>query len=68
MTTATISSDTGSGRSRAAVSDRTRARAVRSSWARHLWEWLTDTGYRPERHYMRGSRTHGAASLRPGPA
>ena len=29
-----------------------------------LWAWLTDTGYRPERHYMRGGRPP-AADLRP---
>jgi hypothetical protein len=22
----------------------------------HLMSWLTDTGYKPERHYMRGGR------------
>ncbi len=22
----------------------------------HAWRWLTGTGYRPERHYMRGPR------------
>jgi hypothetical protein len=33
-------------------------------WARHLWGWLTGTGYRPERRYMRGGRTP-AAGARP---
>jgi hypothetical protein len=23
---------------------------------REAWAWLTNTGYRPERHYMRGGR------------
>lgn len=23
---------------------------------RRIWAWLTGTGYRPERHYMRGGR------------
>jgi hypothetical protein len=27
-----------------------------------LWAWLTDTGYRPERHYMRGGRPPAAGS------
>ncbi len=25
-----------------------------------LWAWLTDSGYRPELHYMRGGRTRGS--------
>jgi hypothetical protein len=25
-----------------------------------LWVWLTDTGYKPERHYMRGGRSPAA--------
>jgi hypothetical protein len=44
---------------------RAAARRFRARW---LWGWFTDTGYRPERHYMRGGRTHGAMSLRPRPA
>jgi hypothetical protein len=27
---------------------------------RRLWAWLAGTGYRPERHYMRGGTTEGA--------
>ena len=29
---------------------------------RHVHRWV-DSGYRPERHYMRGGRTPGAKSL-----
>lgn len=30
---------------------------------RRIWAWLTNTGYHPERHYMRGARTaHGAVT------
>ncbi len=64
MAAATTTSDTGTGRT--APSGRKWEKAVRGLWARHLWGWLTGTGYRPERHYMRGSRTNGTASLRPG--
>jgi hypothetical protein len=30
---------------------------------RDLWDWLRGSGYRPERHYMRGgsARKHGAS-------
>jgi hypothetical protein len=40
-------------------------RHPRSTWKApltRLWAWLTGTGYRPERHYMRGGRTHAAGS------
>ncbi len=43
-----------------------RARAAKA--ARALWAWLTDTGYRPERRYMRGGRPDGASAPRPAPA
>ncbi len=43
-----------------------RARAAKA--ARALWAWLTDTGYRPERRYMRGGRPDGASAPRPSPA
>ncbi|MBX6374943.1 MAG: hypothetical protein IRZ13_12000 [Acetobacteraceae bacterium] len=35
---------------------------------RRLGAWLTNSGYRPERHYMRGARPQAAhpASDRPG--
>ena len=68
MTTAATSSDTGSGSSHTMPSGTRRAKAVRGSWTRHLWEWLTDTGYRPERHYMRGGRGSGTSAPRPSPA
>ncbi len=29
----------------------------RDGLIRRIWAWLTDTGYHPERHYMRGGRT-----------
>ncbi len=29
---------------------------------RRLWAWLTDSGYKPERHYMRGGGRPRAAS------
>jgi hypothetical protein len=41
----------------------TRCRAWRTALPR-LWAWLTDTGYRPERRYMRGGRPP-AAGPRP---
>jgi hypothetical protein len=44
------------------------ARTMRGPWARRLSAWLTNTGYRPERHYMRGGRQSGATSPRPRPA
>jgi hypothetical protein len=28
-------------------------RGLKSS-LRHVWQWLSPSGYRPERHYMRG--------------
>jgi hypothetical protein len=68
MTTTTSSSDIGSGRSRTAVSGNVQARSASGSWARHLWAWLTNTGYRPERHYMPGSRTGSASGPQPRPA
>ena len=43
-----------------------RARAAKA--ARALWAWLTDTGYRPERRYMRGGRPDGASAPQPSPA
>ncbi len=30
----------------------------------HFWAWLTGTGYRPERRYMRGGRPPAAAGSR----
>ena len=39
-----------------------RRRTVRKAAPRRLWAWLTDTGYRPERHYMRGGRASAAGS------
>jgi hypothetical protein len=42
---------------------RARGRAGREALPR-LWAWLTDTGYRPERRYMRGGRPP-AAGPRP---
>ncbi len=44
------------------------AEALGGLWARHLWAWLTGTGYRPERHYMRGGRPGGVPVPRPRPA
>ena len=44
------------------------AGAMRFPWARRLSAWLTNTGYRPERHYMRGGRQSGAMCPRPRPA
>ena len=41
-----------------------RRRTVWKAVPARLWAWLTDTGYRPERHYMRGGRPP-AAGLRP---
>ena len=38
--------------SRSTPDHRTAPRAALS----RLWAWLTGTGYRPERHYMRGGR------------
>ena len=61
MTTTTIGRGTGSGGVLA-------AKGVRRPWARRLWAWLTDTSYRPERHYMRGGRQGGTVSARPHPA
>lgn len=43
-------------------------RAQAAMAARALWAWLTDTGYRPERRYMRGGRPGGASAPRPSPA
>lgn len=28
------------------------------AWVRRMWGWLTNSGYRPERRYMRGGMTH----------
>ena len=42
---------------------RARGRAGREALPR-LWAWLTGTGYRPERRYMRGGRPP-AAGPRP---
>ena len=41
-----------------------RRRVVWKGAPARLWAWLTDTGYRPERHYMRGGRAS-AAGPRP---
>jgi hypothetical protein len=49
---------------RAAPSGKARAAEA----ARALWAWLTDTGYRPERRYMRGGRPDGASAPQPSPA
>jgi hypothetical protein len=49
---------------RAALSGRARAAKA----ARALWVWLTDTGYRPERRYMRGGRPDDASAPQPSPA
>lgn len=44
------------------------ARGTRGSRARRFLAWFTGTGYRPERHYMRGGGRGGAVSPRPFPA
>ena len=61
MTTTTIGRGTGSGGVLA-------AKGVRRPWALRLWAWLSDTGYRFERHYMRGGREGNTISARPHPA
>lgn len=44
------------------------ARALLGPWARRLLAWLTETGYRSERHYLRGGRGGGAMPPRLRPA
>ena len=44
------------------------AEAPAGLWARHLWAWLTGTGHRSERRYLRGVREHAALAPRPRPA
>ena len=39
-----------------------RRRIGRRAAPRRLWAWLTDAGYRPERHHMRGGRAPAAGS------
>ncbi|WP_270935361.1 hypothetical protein [Falsiroseomonas oryzae] len=39
-----------------------------SLWARHVGVWLAALRYRPERHYMRGTRAEGAAAAQGGQA
>jgi hypothetical protein len=43
---------------RPGLNGRSVARALRV-----LWGWLSASGYRPERHYMRGGRPLGAGSV-----
>ncbi len=38
------------------------ASTARRRAIRRFWEWLTGTGYRPERHYMRGGHGRGGAA------
>ena len=59
MTTITIGAGTGNGGRTALSGGALAGRGMRRRWARRLWAWLTDTGYRPERHYMRGGRQGG---------
>ena len=56
------------GRAAPPLPGRAAAEAPGGLWARHLWAWLTGTGYRPERHYLRGGRERAALAPRPRPA
>ena len=68
MTTTTVGRGTGNHGRTAPSGGALVARAMRRPWARRLWAWLTGTGYRPERHYMRGGRQGGAVPPRLQPA
>ncbi len=74
MGTTAAGADEGSGRrdgGRAAAAPlpgRAAAEPLGGLWARRLWAWLTGTGYRPERHYMRGGRGQAGLAPRPRPA
>jgi hypothetical protein len=48
--------------------DATQAARLLRLRALGLWAWLTGTGYRPERHYMRGGGTNDASGPQPRPA
>jgi hypothetical protein len=53
MSTISGSSERGSGNA-VPAGRRPTAGTIPGSSVRRLWAWLTDTGYRPERHYYGG--------------
>jgi hypothetical protein len=55
----------GNGDDRAASPGASRATRLLRLRGHNLWAWLTGTGYRPERHYMRGGRPDRASELWP---